>query len=229
VDNRADAEFYLDRAVTSCSNTKPEMGMSAQTISRSAPTVWIALGTWLVVALAAGAAGLVERYPLPVPSLVALLTATLLALLWMSPSLREWVWTIGPVPLVALHLSRFVGIAFLLLSARGELPPAWALPTGWGDIAVATLAIPLLLLGAPFHTTWSQRSLLAWNVVGLIDMLAVVLGAVRMVMIDPAAGGVMVRLPMSLLPTFLVPLILVSHVLLFVWLEKQSAWHGRSG
>ena len=37
--------------------------------------------------------------------------------------------------LVLYHLTRFVGVWFLVLYSRGELPYAFAVPGGWGDIA----------------------------------------------------------------------------------------------
>lgn len=194
--------------------------MNTLAVRRPTPPVGAILLAWLALAIAAGAAGLVERSPLPVPALVVGLTAALLFALWRSEPLRDWVWERGPVPLVGFHLVRFVGVAFLVLSARGELPASWALPTGWGDIVVAVAAVPLLLLAAPFRTVRQRRALLAWNVLGLGDMLLVVAGAIRLFVADPAAVGVMQRLPMSLLPTFVVPLVLASHVMLFVWLRR---------
>lgn len=196
--------------------------MNTIALRRPGPPVGLILLVWFVIAAAAGGAGLVERYPLPIPSLVMALTTALLIALWRVPSLREWVWEKGPVPLVALHLTRFVGVAFLVLSARGELPTAWAIPTGWGDIAVAAATVPVLLFAAPFRTTPQRRALFAWNVFGLADMLMVVGGAIRMIQVDPTAGRAMVLLPMSLLPTFLVPLIIASHLLLFVWLRRPD-------
>lgn len=201
--------------------------MTTVAVRRPAPPLAAILLPWLVLAAAASAAGLVERFPLPLPTLILALTGALLFALWRVEALREQVWEMGPVPLVALHLVRFVGVAFLVLSARGELPASWALPTGWGDIAVAVAAVPLLLFARPFRTAGQRRALLAWNVFGLADMLLVVAGAVRLFIADPAAGAVMQRLPMSLLPTFVVPLVLASHVLLFVWLRRTGTGPGR--
>jgi hypothetical protein len=196
--------------------------MHTATLNRPAPTGAFLLAGWFVVAASAGAAGLVSSYPLPIPSLVLLLTATLLVTLRRSSSLRAQVRALGAVPLVALHLTRFVGAAFLVLSARGELPAEWAVPVGVGDLAVAVATILLLTFAAPFRTAGQRRALLAWNVFGLADMVMVIAGAIRMVIADPSAGAVMTRLPLSLLPTFLVPLIITSHVMLFVWLRQAG-------
>lgn len=199
--------------------------MNSIAVARPAPRVGAFLLAWLLAALAAGGAGLVERYPLPLPTLAVGLTAVLLVTLRVSAQLRAWLWARGPAPLISLHLSRFIGIAFLVLAARGALPASWALPSGWGDIVVAAAAVPVLLYARPFHTAGRRRALLAWNVLGLADLLMVVGGAVRMLAFDPSAGSVMQRLPMCLLPTFLVPLLLASHVLIFAWLARTArAW-----
>src|SRR5256885_15852628 len=42
-------------------------------------------------------------------------------------------------------LFRSVGVYFLVLYGRGELPFDFAVPGGWGDIAVATLALGLIV------------------------------------------------------------------------------------
>lgn len=201
--------------------------MHTLALPRTAPTGALFLAGWFVIAAAAGAAGLVARYPLPIPSLVLALTVLLLATIRASASLRAQIRAAGPVPLVALHLTRFVGAAFLVLSARGELPAAWAIPTGWVDIAVALTAGVVLLFAAPFRTAGQRHALLAWNIFGLVDIGAVIVGAIRMVALDPTAGSVMTRLPMSLLPTFLVPLIVASHVMLFVWLRQAGTADAR--
>jgi hypothetical protein len=112
---------------------------------------------------------------------------------------------------VLLHLTRFVGFYFFLLCSRGELPFAFAGPAGWGDIIVAALAI--LLLALSDARNWSM--LIIWNTIGLTDILFVVMTALRLGLEDWQSMHALREFPLSLLPTFLVPLIIVSHVLIF--------------
>ncbi len=122
--------------------------------------------------------------------------------------------------LVAVHLSRFIGIYFLVLYGRGQLPYDFAVKGGWGDITVALGAV--LLLAVPGLI--ERRALvLAWNVVGMLDIGFVVATAARLAAADPSSMRALLRLPLSLLPTFLVPLIIATHVWIFVRLRSAEA------
>lgn len=182
--------------------------------SSTSRRIWIALGVWLALVLALGASGALAapRRPPPQALLFALVTALLLAT-WRSRGLREWLRSVPLDGLVAFHLTRFVGIYFLVLHARGELPWAFAVPGGWGDIAVASGAVALLLLRGISRPA-PEPIYLAWNVAGLIDILFVVATAVRLVLAEPASMAALTRLPLSLLPTFVVPLILFTHLVI---------------
>ena len=95
----------------------------------------------------------------------------------------------------------------------GALPRAFAVPGGWGDIIVATLAFGLLAAAGELEP---KRWLVGlWNTLGLIDILFVVATASRLALADPDSLNALLRLPLSLLPTFLVPLIIADHVVVF--------------
>jgi hypothetical protein len=59
-----------------------------------------------------------------------------------------------------------------------------------------------------------RRAYRAWNVLGLVDILLVVATAARLGIADPESMRPLLRLPLSLLPTFLVPLVIASHVVI---------------
>jgi hypothetical protein len=54
-------------------------------------------------------------------------------------------------------------------------------------------------------------------------MLFVVATAARLGLAEPSSMAALLRLPLSLVPTFLVPLIIASHILIFVRLARQRA------
>ena len=177
---------------------------------------------WLLIALALGAAGSVERWRPPAPQAVLVgLTVLVLAAFATVSSFRRWLLALDLRWLVGLHVTRFVGVYFLLVYYRdAALPRAFAVPGGWGDIVVATLALILVATG---KLEPRRRLVAAWNTLGLLDILFVVATATRLTLADPDSMNALLRLPLSLLPTFLVPLIIADHVVVYWRLARRRA------
>jgi len=176
---------------------------------------------WLALAVVAGATGAVARLQKPWPQVVLLgITAGLVIGYRRARGFRAWLDGLSLRTILGLHLSRLVGIYFLVLYGRGELPFAFAVPGGWGDIIAAIGALGVMAA----TTSFSKRRLLigAWNVFGLLDILMVVITAARLYLAEPTSLRALLTLPLSLLPTFLVPLIIASHLLVFRRLTLAS-------
>ena len=185
------------------------------------------LGVWLLVATAVGGAGaLVDLLP-PWPQVILIsLTLVSLLCLWRVGPVRRWATRVDVRIIVSFHITRFVGFYFLVLYGRGELPYEFAVIGGWGDIIVAVLAILLISTGPP---EGQRRTVyLAWNVVGLADILYVVATATRLALADPTSLAPMLRLPLSLLITFVVPIVIATHIWLFRRLAKGDGSLGAS-
>jgi putative effector of murein hydrolase LrgA (UPF0299 family) len=193
------------------------------------------LGSWLLLALVVGASGWFERATaLEVAATVWGLVLLLAVLRTTWSPFRIWVETLELDALVALHLTRFVGVAFLTLYLSGRLPATFAVPAGIGDIIVALTAGLALIAWMPTRTTWQRWFLLVWNLVGLLDIVAVVVTALSVGLKDWHGMAPLRALPLSLLPTFLVPLIIGSHAEIFrrlarVPVHEQQTWKGRAG
>jgi hypothetical protein len=178
---------------------------------------------WGVVAVAVGAGGFVATSPVPPPLIAAGLTAAGLVAYAASGRARSWVRAVPLTALVGLHLVRFVGAWFIVLYRRGELPFAFAVPGGWGDILTAATAAAVVIGANPARTPARRRVLFLWNTLGLLDILFVVTTAARLYFEDASQLGPLTRLPLSLLPTYLVPLVILSHLRIFGWLRETRA------
>ena len=191
--------------------------------SRTTVRVLVATAIWLGLAIAAGGLGLLEglRPPLPQAILVALTLALLAGFRWSGP-FRGWALAVDIRALVLIHVTRFVGLYFLALYARGELPYAFAVPGGWGDIGVATAALAVCLFARPAAAA-GQSAIFAWNLLGLVDIVFVVLTAARLWTADPESMRALLSLPLSLLPTFLVPIIIATHIIIFARLARPTS------
>lgn len=177
---------------------------------------------WFAGAAAAGHFLLLQRIPpFAVQGVLLGITALLLLLYFRVRALRAWVDSLDLRSLVLLHVTRFVGIYFLILMQQGVLPRAFAVPAGIGDIIVATMALPVVF--APIEPPARHRAIYIWNVVGLVDMILVLVSATRINLVDPSQLRALTQLPLSLLPTFLVPLILATHVIIFARINRERA------
>jgi hypothetical protein len=148
------------------------------------------------------------------------LTALALFACWKISPIRVWALNVDLRWLVLFHVTRlFAGAYFLVLCERDQLPCGFARPAGWGDIVVAVLA--LAVVGA-MRTQFAKTLLLIWNAIGLIDIVFVVFSALRFGLQGWQSMHALRELPLSLLPTFLVPLVIASHVLIFIRLARAG-------
>jgi hypothetical protein len=180
--------------------------------------VRLVLFIWLGVAAIAGATGMLRQMPVPPPAIAVGLTILALVVIRLSPAARNAVHQLGPGPLVLFHVVRVAaGAYFLVLGARGVLPREFTTFAGWGDIIVGVAAVWVLLRCLPVRTPWQRWAFYLWNVAGLLDILGVLGNGIRLFNETPSLFEPFTTLPLAILPTFVVPIVIVSHVLLFGW------------
>ena len=126
-------------------------------------------------------------------------------------------------PMLLLHAFRFVGLAFLVPGVVSpDLPDAFARPAAYGDLATSLLALlAIATLGSRLGT------MIVWvfNIVGTMDLLNAFYQADRLgVGITPGLQGAA-----YFIPTVLVPLLLVTHALVFRILFATDAAVGQHG
>jgi hypothetical protein len=120
-----------------------------------------------------------------------------------------------------------LGAFFLVLHEHGRLPRTFALSAGWGDIAVALLAIPVAWLAHRGAPSWRSITL-AWNAVAFVDLVAAVTlgigstpGSPVRFIYEEAVPGTIGTLPWVLIPAFLVPLYFLTHLAVFARLLRE--------
>lgn len=120
-------------------------------------------------------------------------------------------------PILLLHGFRFVGLAFLIPGVVSPaLPDAFARPAAYGDLLTAILA-----LGALATLRSVVGIILVWifNIVGTADLLyAYYQGNRTGVGLEPGLQGAA-----FFIPTVVVPLLLVTHALVFRILLRADA------
>lgn len=177
---------------------------------------------WFLVAIVAGGSGLTLNLVPPMPQIILFgLVIVLLLLYWLCKCFREWILSVNLNVLLTVHLTRFVGFYFLYLYSLNRLPYEFAVLGGWGDIIVAAWALVLILF-VPLVSSAGRYVYIVWNLVGLLDILFVVSTAGRQAIKDPESMSELLKLPLSLLPTFLVPIIIFTHIVIFIRLRASK-------
>jgi hypothetical protein len=172
---------------------------------------WL-LAAWAGLALVAGYLRLLAQLPpVGVQLTIAGLTVAFAVGLMRHPTLVAGTAALGIRPILAFHLVRLVGLYFLWLQAQGRLPAEFAQRAGWGDLAAALAAGALLFWpeGPGF-----RRAMLAWNLLGAVDLFIAVGTAGWLNVTRPGAMAELTRLPLALVPLWIVPMLLASHVYL---------------
>jgi hypothetical protein len=189
---------------------------------------FVVLLAWFAAACASGVAGAFHQtVPVFLLAFVAVPFAGFVTAYWLSASFRAFADRIPLTFQVGAHLWRFVGLAFIIAWRRGSLPGGFAIPAGVGDIitAAGALALVPMIRGGTASRGW----LLAWNTFGLIDLLAALAlgilyfgGPLGLLSPGTATTSWMVTFPVSLIPTFFVPLFILFHLLTFRSIARRS-------
>jgi len=137
---------------------------------------------------------------------------------YIWPALRNRPGADALRPILLLHSFRFVGLAFLVPGVVSpRLPLAFARPAAYGDLATAVLA---LLALATLRNRLGTVLVWTFNLVGTADLLnAFYQGNRTGVGLAPGLQGTA-----YFIPTLVVPLLLITHGLVFrLLLRRQQA------
>lgn len=188
------------------------------------------IGAWSIFSLVASALEWFRNDSARLGVAVGLAALVPVALfgLWFATSagLRKFALALDPRLLTIAQTWRIGGFVFIVLYSFGILPGVFALPAGWGDVAIgATAPLVAMTLADPAH----RKGFILWQVLGILDLVMAVTLGITAGLISPAgpATGAMTVLPLSLVPTFIVPLLLIFHVICIAqarrWSEGQRS------
>jgi len=179
------------------------------------------LAGWFIFSLTASRLAWFEAKPTepPLPLLlsVAIPLSLFAAAYWGWSSFREFVLSLDPEMLTLVQAWRVIGFAFVVLEGYQMLPAAFGLSAGWGDVAVGVTAV----LAAKWLVTPARRgAFIAWQLFGMSDLFTAmllgagpaILAARGNVVAEGASMTPMTTLPLSMIPTFFVPLFLIIHI-----------------
>jgi hypothetical protein len=120
--------------------------------------------------------------------------------------------------LIGVQRWRVVGAVFLLRYAQHELPASFTTPAGIGDVLVG-LTAPFIALLAASGTSTARQVVIGWCVLGIVDLVvAVTMGVLNApgtfgLLTGEVTTAPMLELPLSLIPTFFVPLSILLHAI----------------
>src|SRR5260370_15060078 len=171
---------------------------------------------WFIFALSASALHLFKNDAncIGVEGAIAALAPMVVFSVWfaVSGTFRQFALSLNPRTLTAVQSWRFVGFTFVLLEARGVLPAIFAWPAGYGDMAIGvTASFVAWKLANADH----RNSFILWQVLGILDLVNAVGVGTTAGLLSPQGPSMaaITVLPLSLIPTVLVPLFLMLHVI----------------
>ena len=186
------------------------------------------LVVWFLLALGGSLLGVFDSEPRPpiTLGLAAVVPVAVFVFCYLaSVRFRQFVLSLDLRMLTVAQTLRIVGIVFVILYQQGALPGVFALPAGWGDIAIGVTAPVVAWYWKP---PFPRKTFIAWNVLGSLDLvMAVSLGVLASATpLGVLAGDVTTRLmgkfPLSLIPTFFVPLFLILHLISLSRVRKEA-------
>ncbi len=140
---------------------------------------------------------------------------SLIAKWYIIPALDKRPRNTALLPLILLHCFRYFGLSFLLPGVvSADIAPAFAVPTAYGDLLTALLALIAVIA---LRNHWGVALPLVWvfNVVGTLDLLNALPRGLLNIHAGQLGGA-------YIIPSLILPALLLSHFLVFRLLIKRA-------
>ena len=193
---------------------------------------WFVVAAWAAFSLILNILGVFATHPdkPPLPLLIAVVGPPIFFVIAhrLSATVRTHSLSLDLRLLTAMQAWRVIGALFLVLLSFGLLPGTFAWPAGLGDVMVGAYA-PFVVLAVSRRTPGWHRHVVLLNVLGLLDFVGPIgsgvlsgrspIGLLR----GDVTTDIMQELPLSLIPTFAVPLWIVLHIISLIKLWNPEA------
>lgn len=148
--------------------------------------------------------------------ILSLILYSLLAKWFLAPWLAKKTQSQALFWLALPHATRHIGMVFLVPGVVSpSLPPSFATAAAFGDLTAGVLALIVLIA---LRNRWAGTMALVWllNIVGMVDLLY----ALSHELAVPHLGAAWY------IPTFWVPVLLVTHLMMFARILKKPVEQG---
>ncbi|MBL4647121.1 MAG: hypothetical protein COA52_16730 [Hyphomicrobiales bacterium] len=196
-----------------------------------APLHWLIGVVWLGIIFTLAKSGFFEN-ALGEPPALVLVAAFVPSIGFyiayrVSPHLRAWVAAQDLTTITAIQGWRIMGISFLFMLELGHLSPIFAIPAGFGDVAIGLAAVLVTTSVARKTTGWKTKSytLIA---LGMLDFAIAFSTATFSIELGPLAvsglpySDIVQHYPIVLIPAFWVPFFALMHLIAFLKLRSES-------
>ena len=192
--------------------------------------VLIPVALWATIVAVLGGTGAFQAEAAGIPVvLVATVLAppTVFAALYRAfASVRYWVDSLDITTVVAIQAWRVIGGTFVFLWLMGRLPAAFAIPAGFGDVAVGVGAAIIVAKVANREFGWQSRVRLL-IIFGMLDFVAALATGILTRQGLPLhfegapPADIMQTLPMVMIPGFAVPAFIIFHMIAWIKLREM--------
>lgn len=196
---------------------------------RVGQAIGIALLAWLGAVVLLGATGIYLGRPGQPPLAIfasAVVPLILFALAWRaSAAFRDFLLAVDVRFIVAVQAWRFAGFGFIALYTSNVLPGLFAWPAGLGDMAIGMAAPFWIVTLIKSPEAIASRGFRLWNTLGILDFVVAFTTATicAMTLAADTAPSIlgMGKLPLALIPTFVVPLFAMLHIVALMQAKER--------
>jgi hypothetical protein len=201
---------------------------------RTVQALALVLAGWFVFAVVLAILGVYSAAGSRIPTIQFGIVIPILLgglMIWRWPAVSRLIDAVPRKWVIAVQFYRVEGVTFLALYAAHLLPGLFALPAGVGDVSVGLVAAGIGI-GAIGGRPLRANTVLRWNLLGIADLIVAVTtgfltspSAFQMFAFDRPNELISV-FPLVLIPTFLVPLAILLHIISLMQLGRATARSG---